>query len=407
MKTDFNRRQFLKGAVAAGAAATVTPSSFVWAQPPAKKPWSGVFIIMQTPFLDAPGKPIDEESLARETDFLCRCGVHGMVWPAGAGETAALTFDERIKYAPTIVKAAQGRTPVLIGVHGTDKDEAIQYARYAEKIGADGMIALPPTTGKLDEPILTDYFTAIAQNSKLPLCIQVQLPDSVKEPLFTVDYLVGLAKKLPTFRYVKDEIRPVPHRMDQFVAQAKGLLTPMTGGGSRYLLNEMARGSRGTMPGAGFADIQARIWDWYEEGQKKEARGLFAKMLMMAVLELHTGYVLQEGDPAAPRRVSHHHHARRARLRTDGQGRPARTRRDLRSAAPVFPRDVAGYSAGDRRDGDATAREDTQMKRVVFALLILGLLAALALPPGSAEPVFEEERACCQGGRPFRRMARQ
>jgi hypothetical protein len=56
----------------------------------------------------------------------------------------------------------------------------------------------------------------------------------------------------------------------------------------------MARGSRGTMPGAGFADIQAKIWDWYVGGKKKEARDLFAKMLMMAVLELHTGYVLQK-----------------------------------------------------------------------------------------------------------------
>src|SRR5204863_680971 len=39
------------------------------------------------------------------------------------------------------------------------------------------------------------------------------------------------------------------------------------------------------MPGAGFADIQAQIWDWFQEGKKKEARDLFAKMLMMAVLE--------------------------------------------------------------------------------------------------------------------------
>ena len=48
------------------------------------------------------------------------------------------------------------------------------------------------------------------------------------------------------------------------------------------------------MPGAGFADIQALIWDWYDSGDKKRARELFAKMLMMAVLEEHTGYVLQK-----------------------------------------------------------------------------------------------------------------
>jgi dihydrodipicolinate synthase/N-acetylneuraminate lyase len=48
------------------------------------------------------------------------------------------------------------------------------------------------------------------------------------------------------------------------------------------------------MPGAGFADIQAQIWDWYQAGKKKQARELFAKMLMMAVLEQHTGYIVQK-----------------------------------------------------------------------------------------------------------------
>ena len=86
----------------------------------------------------------------------------------------------------------------------------------------------------------------------------------------------------------------MPPRIDRYVREAKGLLTPMTGGGSRNLLNEIARGSAGTMPGAGFADIQAQIWDWYDQGKKKEARELFGKMLMMAVLEQHTGYVVQK-----------------------------------------------------------------------------------------------------------------
>ena len=78
------------------------------------------------------------------------------------------------------------------------------------------------------------------------------------------------------------------------VKEAKDLLVPMTGGGARNFLNEIGRGSRGTMPGAGFADIQSQIWDWYQAGKKKQARDLFGKMLMMAVLEQSTGYVLQK-----------------------------------------------------------------------------------------------------------------
>ncbi len=297
MNTYFDRRQFL-GIGAAAAYSNALGAADVGAGGKHKEPWSGVFIIMQTPFLEDSAKSVDQESLGKESEFLVRCGVHGMVWPAGAGETAALTVDERMKYSPTIVKAVRRRTPVMIGVHGRDIDEAVALAKYAEKIGADGMVALPPTAGKQNEQTLTDYFTAITSASKLPLCIQVQMPSEVdpqsSAQLFSVDYLIGLARKLPTFRYVKEEIRPVAHRINRYVNEASDVLTPMTGGGSRNLLNEMARGSKGTMPGAGFADIQAKIWDLYVEGKKKQARDLFAKMLMMAVLELHTGYVLQK-----------------------------------------------------------------------------------------------------------------
>jgi 4-hydroxy-tetrahydrodipicolinate synthase len=279
MSNLLRRREFL-GAVSASTA--LMPAA---ATSPVK-PYSGVFIIMQTPFLD--NFEVDEESLRREADFLVRCGVHGMVWPAGAGETQTLSYTERMKYAPAVVKEVKGRTPVVIGVHGANKFEAAEYARYAEKIGADALLALSQTDGATDLDVLTDYFTAIASASRLPLFIQVS------SPVLTVDYLIGLARKLPSFRYVKDEQAPVPKRVTRFVAEAQGLLTPMTGGGSRNLLNEMARGSRGTMPGAGFADIQAQIWDWYQAGKKKEARDLFGKMLMMAVLEQSVTYVVQK-----------------------------------------------------------------------------------------------------------------
>ncbi len=279
MSPQLNRREFL-GTLAASGAFAVSGVAAV------KEPWAGAFIIMQTPFLES--LEIDTGSLKRETEFLVRCGVQGMVWPAGAGETTELSHDERVKYAQVVVEQARHRTPVLIGVHAPNKFEAAEYARQAERMGADGMLAMSQTDGSLDLSILTDYFTAIATASKLPLCIQVT------SPALTVDYLIDLAHKLPTFRYVKEEQNPVPERVSRYVKEASGLLVPMTGGGSRNFLNEMARGSRGTMPGAGFADIQAKIWEWYQAGKKKEARDLFAKMLMMAVLELHTGYVLQK-----------------------------------------------------------------------------------------------------------------
>ena len=248
--------------------------------------WEGIFVIMQTPFLES--LEIDEESLRRESDFLARGRVHGVVWPAGAGETTSLSFRERMQYSDAVVKEAKGRTTVLIGVHGANKFEAMEYARHAEKIGADGLHAMGPSDGTSDQQILADYFTAIASVSKLPLSIQVSTPG------MTTDFLLSLADKLPTIRILKLEGGDVPHDVTKVIRERKRALIPSTGGGAANLMNEMERGSGGTMAGAGFADIQAEIWDLFHAGKKAAAQSLFMKFLLSAVLERRTGYVIQK-----------------------------------------------------------------------------------------------------------------
>ncbi|MCC6364619.1 MAG: dihydrodipicolinate synthase family protein [Bryobacterales bacterium] len=277
MLTSIPRRGFLALPAALAAAAPM---------PAAEKKWEGIFVIMQTPFLES--LEIDEESLRRESDFLARGRVHGIVWPAGAGETTSISYNERMRYSEAVVKEAKGRTTVLIGVHGVNKFEAMDYARHAEKIGADGLHALGPADGTSDPEILADYFSAIASVSKLPLSVQVSTPG------MTTDFLLRLAGKLPTVRILKLEGGDVPHDVTRVVKERKRTLIPSTGGGAMNLWNEMERGSGGTMAGAGFADIQAQVWDWFHEGKKKEAHDLFLKFLQSAVLERRTTYVIQK-----------------------------------------------------------------------------------------------------------------
>jgi 4-hydroxy-tetrahydrodipicolinate synthase len=256
------------------------------AAPETLRKWEGIFVIMQTPFLQT--LEIDEESLRREADFLARARVHGIVWPAGAGETVSLSYRERMQYSEAVVKEAKGRTTVMIGVHGVSKFEAMEYARHAEKIGADGLQVLGPTNGTPDQEILTDYFTAIASVSKLPMCVQVSTAG------MTTDFLLRLADKLPTVRILKLENGDVTQDVTRVLRERKRAVIPSTGGGAISLMNEMERGSGGTMAGAGFADIQAEIWDLFHAGRKQDAETLFMKFLLSAVLERRTTYVLQK-----------------------------------------------------------------------------------------------------------------
>ena len=278
MPASLDRRRFLSLAATAAAAAPRAGAR--------EKTWEGIFVIMQTPFLES--LEIDEDSLRREADFLARGRVHGIVWPAGAGETTSISYRERLKFSESVVKGAAGRTTVLIGVHGVSKFEAMEYARHAEKIGADGMHALGPGNGASDPEILEDYFRSIASVSKLPLSIQVSTPG------MTPEFLMKLGDKIPTFRIAKLESSNPPHDVSKLVKEGKRHLIPSTGGGAMNLIAEMERNSGGTMAGAGLADIQAEIWDLYHAGKKKEAHDLFMRFLLAAVLERRTGYVLQK-----------------------------------------------------------------------------------------------------------------
>ena len=91
-----SRRQFLGASAASGAAMAMAAGTRA-------KTWEGIFVIMQTPFHE--NLEIDEESLRKETDFLCRCRAHGIVWPAGDGSFKVEdmpVFDARpAKYYPS------------------------------------------------------------------------------------------------------------------------------------------------------------------------------------------------------------------------------------------------------------------------------------------------------------------
>jgi len=116
----------------------------------------------------------------------------------------------------------------------------------------------------------------------------------VSTPGMTTDFLLKLADKLPTVKILKLENPDVTQDVTRVLRERKRPVIPSTGGGAMHLMNEMERGSGGTMAGAGFADIQAEIWDLFHAGRKKEAESLFMKFLLSAVLERRTTYVLQK-----------------------------------------------------------------------------------------------------------------
>jgi 4-hydroxy-tetrahydrodipicolinate synthase len=245
-----------------------------------KAVFRGIFAILQTPFTLS--DEIDREDLAREADFCVRAGAHGLVWPQLAGEFYLLSEDERMRGAETILAATSGRRPVVVGVQAPFKDTAIRLARHAEEKDADALISLPPYLGHASLDSVRDYYQSLAHAVKLP--IFVQNSGSPWGPALSIDFVIQLARESPQLGYIKEEVDPAPHRLEEYAHS--GIMTGIfSGDAGRNLLNELPRGSSGTMPACEFVDVDAEIYNLAVAGKSAEAEDLFQKLLPMINLE--------------------------------------------------------------------------------------------------------------------------
>ena len=264
MNTLFERRRFLQ---MAGAGAFALNASAA----PSGRPLRGIFPIAQTPFTAAGALAIP--TLVKQLEFIHKGGVHGFVWPQLASEWSTLSEAERRQGAEALTGAGKKLKPaIVIGVQGPDAGTAARYAQHAAKIGADAVIALPPP-GKPSEADVLGYYKQVGAATELPLFVQAV-------GNMSVDLLLQMWKEVPTLRLIKDEAGEPLMRMGRLRADSRDELQVFTGGHGRTMIDEMYRGSAGTMPASSFADLYAVAWDQWHAGKKKEALEAFSKALL-------------------------------------------------------------------------------------------------------------------------------
>jgi 4-hydroxy-tetrahydrodipicolinate synthase len=241
-------------------------------------------MILATPFTEA--GEVDWDDLVREVDFCDRCGVQGLVWPQASSSVATLTKDERMHGMEVLARAARGRSPALVlGVQGRDTAEMLDYARRAEALEPAALIAMPPSGARsLDD--YREYFRALGKATGRPVIVQT----SGGAPKLTppVDLIVGLAREMPNFGYVKEESEPLVERMRAEIRQRPPMKAVF---GATFGLNwlyEMRLGLDGVITGnAMYADVMARLWDLHEQRKAAELREAFGRFLLMRNLDQH------------------------------------------------------------------------------------------------------------------------
>jgi 4-hydroxy-tetrahydrodipicolinate synthase len=233
------------------------------------EPYRGIFAIPQTPFNDLGDLLWDD--LARECDWVVRAGAYGLVWPVMASEYTVLSFPERVQGAKLVVDAVAGRVPVVIGVADTSKAGAVALAEAAAQAGADSVIAMPPWGTKMSRhDLIEDYYRAIADACGLPVMIQ-----NVGAPLgsnLPGSYVVELCEKIPLVQYLKEEKDPKGRALSEVIdPRSPAVKGVFSGSQCNWLIADYDRGACGSMPASHVTDVDVKIWNLLEQGQREAA----------------------------------------------------------------------------------------------------------------------------------------
>jgi 4-hydroxy-tetrahydrodipicolinate synthase len=87
---------------------------------------------------------VDYPFVARHANWLIDNGCTGIVALGSLGEGATLTHAEKLRVLTTIVKALNGRAPVVAGISALSTPEAVALATGAAESGCSGLMVLPP-----------------------------------------------------------------------------------------------------------------------------------------------------------------------------------------------------------------------------------------------------------------------
>jgi len=237
---------------------------------------AGVLPIVPTIFT-ASGA-IDEAGTRRVLDYIIAAGAHGVVFPGLASEYDMLSRDERLAMTALLGEWIGGRVPFVVGASAPEADDAVAYAAAGAAAGASAAMILTPKAFADDMAAMADFFRAAHAGSEIAIMLQnAPAPMGVGLPL---DKVAGLAKAVDGILYVKEETPPSGQRITQVTELVGPALDAVFGGaGGRYLIDELARGARGTMPACEITELHVAMIDAFTAGDERRARDLFERTL--------------------------------------------------------------------------------------------------------------------------------
>ncbi len=134
-----------------------------------KKPvFTGSAVAIVTPFTD---KGINFEKLTELCEFHIKNKTDAILVAGTTGEASTMPDAEHLSAIDHVVKAVNGRLPVIAGTGSNDTIHAVELAKRACELGTDAILSVTPYYNKCSQEGLYQHFKLVAEASDKPVIL--------------------------------------------------------------------------------------------------------------------------------------------------------------------------------------------------------------------------------------------
>ena len=181
---------------------------------------NGILTAMITPFTQ---NGVNLEEFGKMIEYQIEGGTDALVVLGTTGEPATMTEAEKEEAITYAVKKAAGRIKIIVGTGSNNTAKAVAASVKAEKLGADGVLAVTPYYNKCTQKGLLEYYKAICAAVKIPVIAYnvpsrtaVNILPETAEKLACIPNMAGIKEASGNMAQVCETMRRIRGKMDLY-----------------------------------------------------------------------------------------------------------------------------------------------------------------------------------------------
>ena len=250
-------------------------------------PFVGTGVALITPFNE--DYSVDYKSLENIVEFTLSNGADFLVALGTTSEAPTLTQEEKNEVLKTIIRTANGRCPIMLGMGGNNTMSLVESMKNQDFTGVDGILCVVPYYNKPNQNGMKAHFKAVADNSPVPVVLYnvpgrvgVNLQSATCVELAQHPNIIAVKEASGNLQQIMEILRDKPSDFD-VLSGDDGITQPM-----------MALGAKGVISVAanGYPDVFCPMVTSMLNNDAETALSLHYKMLKMNNL------IFADGNPA-------------------------------------------------------------------------------------------------------------